>query len=1016
VQRNVAADRVTLDWVTSPCLVLAALLAITLLALGLRLGRLTFQPLWWDEGTSVYFASQPLGDLTAATAADIHPPLYYLLLHFWMLLCGRGEAALRLFSVVIGTLTIPLIYLVGRCLFDARTALLAALLLALSPFHVYYSQEVRMYALVTLLGLVSVYLMLRLLEEPNPQPLPFEGRGASPPRVGEGLGERSDRIGDGLGERSAWLGYVLATSLAMYTHYYAAFIPLFQTIFVLLHWRRYRAILGWWLLAQVALVLLYVPWVVYAGDILVRYVLGKVAIEHYIPLGPLEFLWQAIVALGLGHSASLAWLQPASLVFLILAVLGAVAGYQKPDNPLPCQRRGRAGVGVAGGRIFVALYLLVPIIGAYLIDLAFPFSPLGFQRLFLFALPAYLLLVARGISDFGFRISDFALRKRIALFQIRNPQSAIRNPQSAICNLQSTIILALCSLLFVLALADFYTVPRYSRRDYRPLMAQLSALARPEDVVLCLYPWQAGYLQSYGREPLPSLRYASIEEVRRWASEPPALTRSLDDLLARYPRLWFPAYQEAGRDLEERIVEYLSQQAYPLSGDWFGDSRLFFYATGSPTAETPLQANFDDRLLLIGAALGEEPLEAGRDVLPIALRWQRLRPLEGEYRLALRLADGAGYTWAQQDSAPVAGLRPFATWADGEVVTDRHGLLIPAGTPPGNYYLKLSVYDVTTGHSLSLRDTAGRLQGSELTLATIQVQKATYAPPIEALFIPHPLRADFAAPDRTIRLLGYATGEAPLRPGEKLPVTLFWQALGTGERDYVLTIQLQDGQGKLWGLAETPGAYPTSRWSAGELVKGQYAVRLPPDAPDGEYKLLVGLFDPATRARLAVGRGDAVALRTAQAIGRKHVYATLAPSHPVAARLGDVAELLGYDLEAASETQPGGTLRLVLYWQALKSMDISFTVFVHLVDTQGRSAGQQDTLPAGGEAPTVTWLPSEIIVDVHELTVRPEAAPGDYTLHLGLYDAATGARLPAYDAAGQPLGDSLRLTTVQVRP
>jgi 4-amino-4-deoxy-L-arabinose transferase-like glycosyltransferase len=998
-QRNAAADRVTLDGVRSPRLTLAALLAITLLALGLRLGRLTFQPLWWDEGTSVYFASQPLSDLTAATAADIHPPFYYVLLHFWMLLCGRGEAALRLFSVVIGALTIPLIYLVGRRLFDTRTAFLAALLLALSPFHVYYSQEVRMYAPVTLLGLASVYLMLRLLEEPNPPHLPGEGRGVSPPRVGEEPGERS-----------AWLGYVLATSLAMYTHYYAAFLPLFQTLFVLLHWRRSRAILGRWLLAQVALLVLYVPWVVYAGDILVRYVLGKVAIEHYAPLGPLEFLWQAMVALGLGHSATLSWLQPASLIFLVLAVLGAVAGSPEPNIPLPRRDGGGPGrerVGVAGGRSFVLLYLLVPIVGAYLIDLAFPFSPQGFQRLFLCALPAYLLLVARGISDFGLRISDFALRKQISLSPIRNSQFAIRNPKWAIA-------LAVCALLFVLALADFYTVPRYPRRDYRPLMAQLSALARPEDVVLCLYPWQAGYLQSYGRQPLPSLRYASIEEVQRWASEPPTLTRSLDDLLARYPRLWFPAYQEAGRDLEERMVAYLSQQAYPVSGDWFGDSRLFFYAAGSPTAEMPPQANFDDRLLLLGAAMGEGPVEAGRGVLPIALRWQRLRPLEGDYRVALRLADDAGYTWAQQDSAPVAGLRPFATWADGEVVSDRHGLLIPAGTPPGNYSLKLSVYNSTTGQSLSLRDTAGRLQGTELTLATIPVQKATYAPPIEALFIPYPLRADFTAPDQTIRLLGYVTGEAPLRPGEKLPVTLFWQALGTGERDYVLTIQLQDSQGKLWGLAETPGDYPTSRWSAGELVKGQYAVRLPPDAPDGGYKLLVGLLDPATKARLAVWRGDAVALRTVQAVGRKHVYAAPAPSHPVAARLGDVAELLGYDL-APAEARPGGALRLVLYWRAPKNTDISFTVFVHLVDTQGRSAGQQDTLPAGGEAPTITWLPGEIIVDVHELTVRPEAAPGEYTLHIGLYDAATGARLPVYDAAGQPLGDSLRLATVQVR-
>jgi hypothetical protein len=152
-----------------------------------------------------------------------------------------------------------------------------------------------------------------------------------------------------------------------------------------------------------------------------------------------------------------------------------------------------------------------------------------------------------------------------------------------------------------------------------------------------------------------------------------------------------------------------------------------------------------------------------------------------------------------------------------------------------------------------------------------------------------------------------------------------------------------------------------------------------------------------------------------QAVGRKHVYTTPAPSHPAAARLGDVAELLGYDLDTV-DVQPGGTLRLVLYWRALQSTDISFTVFVHLVDAQGRSVGQQDTLPAGGEAPTVTWLPNEIIVDVHALTVRPEAVPGAYALHIGLYDAVTGARLPVYDAKGQPMGDSLRLATAQVRP
>ena len=129
-----------------------AILWIVLLALGLRLARLAFQPLWWDEGWSLYFATTDVGAMLNLTAVDIHPPLYYLLLHLWTLLLGPSPLAVRLLSVLVGTATVPLLYATGRRLLGERGGLLAALLLAISPFHVYYSQEVRMYGLVTLLG------------------------------------------------------------------------------------------------------------------------------------------------------------------------------------------------------------------------------------------------------------------------------------------------------------------------------------------------------------------------------------------------------------------------------------------------------------------------------------------------------------------------------------------------------------------------------------------------------------------------------------------------------------------------------------------------------------------------------------------------------------------------------------------------------------------------------------------------------------------------------------------------
>jgi len=84
-----------------------ALGLLTLFGLALRVVRLEFQPLWWDEGYTVWFATHPLGQMAALTAQDIHPPLYYALLRGWTLLLGTGPVALRLFSVAVGTLTIP---------------------------------------------------------------------------------------------------------------------------------------------------------------------------------------------------------------------------------------------------------------------------------------------------------------------------------------------------------------------------------------------------------------------------------------------------------------------------------------------------------------------------------------------------------------------------------------------------------------------------------------------------------------------------------------------------------------------------------------------------------------------------------------------------------------------------------------------------------------------------------------------------------------------------------------------
>ena len=154
---------------------------IVALAVGLRFWRLDAQSLWADEGNSASLALRSWSDISLAAAADIHPPLYYWLLNLWVRLFGLSENGLRSLSVFASAATVGLTYDLGRRLFGRVAGLLAAFLLAIAPFHIYYAQEARMYALLTLWAtlLVSsfiVFLQQEMIEvSPGRRELPLIG-------------------------------------------------------------------------------------------------------------------------------------------------------------------------------------------------------------------------------------------------------------------------------------------------------------------------------------------------------------------------------------------------------------------------------------------------------------------------------------------------------------------------------------------------------------------------------------------------------------------------------------------------------------------------------------------------------------------------------------------------------------------------------------------------------------------------------------------------------------------------
>ncbi len=134
-----------------------------LIGVFLRLYRLSYQSIWGDEALTlqVYTAGHNFAELWANIwDRAFHPPLYFLIAHYWYLL-GKSEFMLRFPSAVFGIATIPIVYAIASRLFGRRTGGLSAMAVALSPFHVWYSQEARMYSLQMLLAAASTLIFVR---------------------------------------------------------------------------------------------------------------------------------------------------------------------------------------------------------------------------------------------------------------------------------------------------------------------------------------------------------------------------------------------------------------------------------------------------------------------------------------------------------------------------------------------------------------------------------------------------------------------------------------------------------------------------------------------------------------------------------------------------------------------------------------------------------------------------------------------------------------------------------------
>lgn len=472
-----------------------------------------------------------------------------------------------------------------------------------------------------------------------------------------------------------WVVAYIAVGVAgLYTHYFFPAGLLIHTLLFLngsltTHPIRWRKLFGW---TTVLLIMLafYAPWL----PIFIRQAGGRPG--DTIPLA--AFLQEALTFLTLGTTAnptSLSWAFTALSILFSLALINKVAPPKAKIVTLLA---------------FALPLLLMAVLGT---------TREAFYKFMLMAIPFLAILLSWSLPN-----ERFQLFKKLESFP-RRPLSTIHYPLF----LLSTALLLWATTQ---SLQNLYTNPAYARADYRGMAQRIADEAHPNAGIILNAPnqWEVfTYYHHEGAEVYPVRSVGDVEaEMQAIANE--------------HDRLYGIFWGEAEQDPERLIERWLDENAFKATDEWVGDVRFVTYALPAGAAtdlQTPLNLPFGDSIELVGYTLRDDIVPAG-DIIQLTLFWQTAEPLDTRYKLFLHLLDSNGQIVAQRDSEPGGGLALTTTWEPGNRVVDNHGVLVPAGTPPGNYTLIMGLYDLENpAMRLVVGDPAGETTTYPLVTITI---------------------------------------------------------------------------------------------------------------------------------------------------------------------------------------------------------------------------------------------------------------------------------------------------------
>lgn len=640
-----------------------------MLAFLLRRYHLGNESLWFDEADLVRRAGQPLGTLLANFAqAGENGPLYTLLLHFWLsainavpalakvlhLIFGQDDEALaRAISALFGAGGIPLIYALAKRLGGWRIGIAAAGLLTFNPFHIWYSQDAKMYTMLVFLSLASSVLYLDALKT---------------------------------GGIRQWAGYVVVTWVMLTVHSMAVLVLLAQLVGT--WWvgigdreagtgeigpsRKVRWVRWGW-----AMLLIFAPLFPIGWLRLAAVVTGTADVGGWYSATGLADIMSTIFVAFAVNRAPAPWETIGAVVMGLLALLGTgYFGFWTLGFRFGKIEDGRDDKSeVPKFKILLLALWLVPIVAFWVVTLKIPlFQP----RYLIMSLPPYLIFAAAGL---------------LWLRRLR--------PEAMFVGL---LALALPTSM---ALASVNYSPQVQKEDWRGAMAYVQDHLRGRDVVVVFPGYMVTAVDYYykpgGLGAVPQVDIKTIPSLKTQGFGETQLNAMLRDVVSCHERAWLITSppRQAQEDPNGLVQEWFQYNWHTFDTRVFNGVTVYGVAfNGQPNCWYPgpdhkERYSFENGLEFLGYIyeLRQDSTEQpDASYFPLTMYWRSSAAIQDKYDVRLRISDPSGKVVVDEALGPLNGYWPTDQWPPGIQVIDYRDLRLPGGLTPGNYTVSLQLY------------------------------------------------------------------------------------------------------------------------------------------------------------------------------------------------------------------------------------------------------------------------------------------------------------------------------------